>query len=259
MEPRRTHWQMPEGVTPGVWLYAAEPHIADEYDADFVGSPLFDFDERILARQLDRPGTVVDLGCGTGRSLLPLARRGFRTLAVDLSLPMLRIVGRKAASEGLRIDRIRANLVELGCLRKNVADYVLCMFSTLGMIRPRSNRREVLAHARRILKPGGRFVLHVHNFWFNLRDAGGRAWLVANFAQALVRRDIEPGDKFFHFRGISQMFVHAFRQGELLADLRQAGFRVEKWIPLSVDRQRPLPAGWFLGRFRANGWIVVCG
>lgn len=258
LESRRAQWQMPEGVPPGVWLYAAEPHIAEEYDADFVGHPLFGFDEQFLARRIDRPGLVVDLGCGTGRSLLPLARRGFPTLAVDLSLPMLRIVGRKAAEEGLHINRVRANLVELGCLRGQIADYVLCMFSTLGMIRPRENRRKVLVHARRILRPGGTLILHVHNFWYNLRDAGGRAWLWTSFTQALLRRDTEPGDKFFHFHGIPQMFVHAFRLGELKADLRHAGFRIDELVPLSVNRQRPLPFPWLLGRLRANGWIVVC-
>ena len=90
---------------------------------------------------------------------------------------MLRLVGQKAALERLPIARLRANLVELGCIRSGAVDYGICMFSTLGMIRGRQNRRRVLAHARRILKPGGLFVLHVHNLWYNLFDPQGRLWL----------------------------------------------------------------------------------
>ena len=72
------------------------------------------------------------------------------------------------------------------------------------------------------------------------------------------RRDVERGDKFFHYRGIPQMFLHAFTRGELVRALARADFRPRELIPLAVTRQRPLKAPWWFGRFRANGWIVVC-
>jgi SAM-dependent methyltransferase len=134
----------------------------------------------------------------------------------------------------------------------------LCLFSTLGMIRGRKNRRRVLDHVRRIVKPGGLFVIHVHNYWFNLFDPLGRRWLVKHFFERLKNREIEPGDKFFPFHGITQMFLHTFKQSELRQELRAAGFRFREWIPLCVDRQRPLAYPHWFGRFRANGWIVVC-
>ena len=34
-------------------------------------------------------GPIIELGCGTGRILLPLARDGVQVIGVDLSLPML--------------------------------------------------------------------------------------------------------------------------------------------------------------------------
>ncbi len=257
-DPRRAEWQLPRGVPRGAWEYAQAGHIAAEYDQYFAASPLFEFDEQILARHFVQPGLVIDLGCGTGRSLVPLARRGFRGLGVDLSLPMLGVLGQKADLERLPIWRLCANLVELDCLRDASADYALCLFSTLGMIRGCDNRRRVVLHAWRVLRPGGLFVLHVHNFWYNLFSGAGRAWLVRHGWECLTRRDVHRGDKFFDYRGIPRMYLHTFTERELRRLVRQAGFRLDELIRLDVDRQRPLRFPWLLGPLRGNGWIAVC-
>ncbi len=251
-------WRLPPGVTRGLWQYAQADHIADHYDDYFAQNSLFDFDRAVLERHFTQPGLLVDLGCGTGRLLVPFTRRGFRGLAVDLSMPMLEVVGQKAAEEQLPIDRLRANLTELDCLRDGVADYCISMFSTLGMIRGRANRLKALSHTRRILKPGGKFVLHIHNRWYNLFDPQGRVWLAKNLLASLAGRDQEPGDKFFDYRGIPNMFLHVFTRREIKADLRRAGFRIVEFIALDTQRRHALRRPWLFGRLRANGWIVVC-
>jgi ubiquinone/menaquinone biosynthesis C-methylase UbiE len=179
-------------------------------------------------------------------------------VAVDLSLPMLRIVGEKADEEGLTIHRVRANLVQLDGFRDDAADYCICMFSTLGMIRSRRNRHQFLTHARRILKPGGLFVVHVHNLWHGLFDSEGRRWLLGHLPAAMLSRRVERGDKFFTYRGVPRMFLHTFTQGELTRALGKAGFRIKELIPLNATRQRPLRNRWLFGWLRANGWIAVC-
>lgn len=255
---RRPSWQLPPGVTRGMWDYAQADHIAQDYDDYFALNRLFEFDEQVLAKYFTRPGLVFDLGCGTGRALMPLARRGFRGLAIDLSAEMLAVVGAKAAEENLPIDRLLANLVELDCLADNSADYCISLFSTLGMIHGQRNRDRALAHVRRLLKPGGVFVLHVHNYWYNLYDPGGPWWLLKNLLRATVRRDIEAGDKFFDYRRIPNMFLHVFRRRELVRALTQAGFKIRELIPLDPRRHRALRWPKLFSNLRANGWIVVC-
>ena len=250
--------QLPQGVTQGGWEYAQTRHIAEQYDAYFAENRLFQFDEQVLARYFSRPGLVVDLGCGTGRALIPLARRGCRGLGVDLSTHMLQIVGRKARREDLPIGLLRANLVELDCIRSGSVDYCICMFSTLGMIRGGENRQRALAHAQRILRPQGLLVLHVHNLWFAVFDAAGRHWLTRHLLGTLFSRDVERGDKFFDYRGIPKMYLHTFTRRELVGAIRKAGLGVEELIPLHRTRQRPLGYPWLFGWLRANGWIAVC-
>lgn len=257
ISPHKSDWQLPDGVPRGTWEYAQSREIAEGYDQSLADGPL-PFDLQVLQQRLARPGMLVDLGCGTGRLLLPFARRGFRCLAVDLSPPMLEIVRQKAAVEGLAVDRVLANLVQLDCLRGELADYVLCMFSTLGMIRGRQNRRQALRHMARILKPGGTLVLHVHNRWSNLWMPQGRGWLLRNLFASRFSSRVEPGDKFFAYQDVPQMFLHLYTRGELLSDLRSAGLAAHEIVPLETRRRHALPRAWLFGRLRANGWIAIC-
>jgi SAM-dependent methyltransferase len=253
----RPSWQLPPGVSRGLWDYVHAPHIADDYDDYFALNSLFETDGAVLRRHFTKPGLIADLGCGTGRALVPLVRAGHRGLAVDLSEHMLRIVREKAAAEDLPIDCLRANLVELDAIADAAVDYAMCLFSTLGMIRGRANRRRALAHARRILRRGGRFVLHVHNLWYNTHDPGGPVWLVHNLLTAPLSREVEVGDRWFPYRGLPTMFLHVFRWRELAGDLHAAGFRIVERVRLDAARRQPLKRPWLLPALRTNGWLVA--
>jgi len=251
-------WRLPPGVTRSLWDYTLAPHIALDYDEYFQGNSLFEFDEAFIAKHLQQPGWLADLGCGTGRLLVPFARRGFRGLAVDLSKHMLGVVAEKAAAEQLPVDRLMANLTELDCLRDASIDYAICMFSTLGMVQGADQRRRVMDHVFRVLKPGGIFILHVHNRWHHLYQPEGRRWLLSNLLRSWLWRDSEPGDKFFDYRGIPQMYLHAFTRSELRRLITSAGFKIVEMMPLDTERRHALPRAWFFERLRANGWITAC-
>ena len=229
--------------------------MAAEEDAYFAGHPLFQADARALDDRFSVPGRLVDLGCGAGRHAIRFARRGFAVVAVDLSRPMLEMVGVKAQDAGVRLLRVEANLCRLGCFPDRVFDYALSMFSTLGMIRGRTARRRALAEACRILRPGGRLALHAHHLWLNLRDRQGRAWLLGQACQALWPRH-ELGERRMTYRGIPGMRVHLYRWAELRRELRRAGFRIEEVLPLNEVSSEPIAAPWLAHSLRAGGWIV---
>lgn len=251
-------WLLPPGVPKGVWEYAHSDYIAAEYDETITDSDLLVFDQEIISRYCRRLGLVVDLGCGTGRALIPMLKRGCRGLGVDLSRPMLKQLRGKAEQAGLDPWLLQANIVQLNCLKDEIADYCLCLFSTLGMLLGRNNRRQVLHHVWRMLKPNGLFIIHVHNVWFQALTPGGRSWLIPHFIHTRLLGRGEFGDRFFDYHGIPNVFVHTFTRRELLSDLRRAGFREVKLIPLTIRRREPLQYPWFFGWLRANGWIAVC-
>jgi SAM-dependent methyltransferase len=253
----RPDWQLPRGVSRALLEHAELADVELAYNERFSRESEHELDEQILAEHLP-PGLFVDLGAGSGRLAIPLARRGLRCAAIDLSRSALAAILRQGEAEALPISCVLANLVELDCLRDQIADSCICMYSTLGMIRGQDNRQQFLRHVRRILKPGGRFVLHVHNRWYSLFQPQGRGWLLKNLLRSAVQRDVEAGDKYFAYHGVPNMFLHVFTRSELLRDLRTAGFAVERVIPLSIERRRALRMPWLLGRVRAGGWIVMC-
>lgn len=251
------HWRLPEGVNSALWEYTHTPRLALEEDDYFRGHPLFTFDARSLDDRFQTPGPLVDLGCGTGRHALRFARRGFPVVAVDLSRPMLQTVRTKAQSdpEPVKLLGVEANLCRLGCFADGTFDYALSMFSTLGMIRGRPARRRALAEALRILRPGGRLALHAHNFWLNLSDPQGRAWLARQAVATMLGRS-GVGDRRMTYRGIAGMEVHLYRWPELKGDLQSAGFRIDEVLPIHAVTARPIAAPGLAHPIRAGGWLV---
>lgn len=80
------------------WSY---DRIAEVYAADMGRSMAFD-DVGWYRRQCHRhPGRVLELGCGTGRVLLPLLADGIEIIGIDRSLPMLKRLQVEARALGL--------------------------------------------------------------------------------------------------------------------------------------------------------------
>lgn len=248
-------WSMPDGVDAPLWHYTHSARLALSEDDYFRGHPLFAADARLLDARLVEPGRLVDLGCGAGRLSLHFARRGFRVTSVDLSGPMLATARAKARAEGLAIDAVRANLCRMALFPQASFDDAIAMFSTIGMIRGRDNRRRALAEAFRILRPGGRLALHAHNLWLNLGDRQGRRWLIGQIWGAILGRP-GFGDRTMTYRGVAQMTVHLYRWRELRDDLHAAGFVLNEAIPLNSVTARVIRAPTILPGLRGGGWIV---
>jgi SAM-dependent methyltransferase len=257
MNPAPADWQLPPGVDRGLWDYLHDRALAQGYDAALADSPLFHFDQQFAEEHFDRPGRLIDLGCGTGRLLIPLARRGYWVLGVDLSEAMLEIVEGKARAAAVAVHRIKANLVELDAVCDRSFDYASCLFSTLGMIAGTEARQRVVAHVHRLLRPGGRFVLHVHNRWFNFWDPQGRRWLAGDLARSLTAR-AQGGDRLMPMHlGIAGLTLHLFTRREIIHLLRDAGFLIREVRPLSLSADGRLNHAWCVGGLRAYGYLVA--
>jgi ubiquinone/menaquinone biosynthesis C-methylase UbiE len=248
-------WQLPPGVNCGLWDYLHSESVARNYDAGLTGSSLFQIDQAYVERHCPTPGRLLDLGCGTGRLLVALARRGYRVLGVDLSPEMLRVAAEKAAAAGVSVDLLRANLTELDALRDGAFDYAACLFSTLGMVRGADNRRQAVGHAFRVLRPGGVFVLHVHNRWFNFWNPEGRKWLLRDL---WGRGDGERGDRTMPtHQGVAGLTLHLFTRGEAVRLLNGAGFRVREVRPVGLRPDGGLGWPWWFGWLRAYGYLLA--
>ena len=107
-------------------------------------------------------GAVLELGCGTGRILLPLARHDISVIGIDLSERML-------ARARTRLRRARlTSLVRLlrGDIRHlpfpdNRLGLVMAPYGILQSLTTDVDLRSSLRAAARVLRPGGRFVMEL--------------------------------------------------------------------------------------------------
>jgi len=249
-------WRRPRGVAPGTWEYVHQRSIADHYDAFVADTPLCGLDQQLLQESLPGPNrprseVIIDLGCGSGRSALPLAERGYDVIGVDLSRAMLEIMNGKfrAGCTAGTIFPVQANLVELGCFAEQSVDHAICLFSTLGMIHGRDNRRSMLNTLFKLVRPGGTFMLHVHHRWAALREHQGIRQLARSWWNAIQVRNSEFGDSTYAYRGLQSMFMHRFSKRELKQDLRATGWTIGRIDPISIDGSHINPKTFLPGGF----------
>jgi ubiquinone/menaquinone biosynthesis C-methylase UbiE len=87
----------------------ADPSMAERFDAmrfsGPIGTLLADTQEAVVAGFLGPVDgrAILDVGTGTGRAALSLARRGARVTGVDASAEMLRVAKERAAASGLSL------------------------------------------------------------------------------------------------------------------------------------------------------------
>ena len=114
---------------------------------------------------MDSKGPVLEVGCGSGRILLPTARKGVRIDGVDSSAAMLQRCASKLAEEAnetrslVNLYQDRASHFQLGKVYRlitapfRVVQHLLSLDEQLGF----------LHSASRHLEPGGRLVFDVFN------------------------------------------------------------------------------------------------
>lgn len=114
--------------------------------------------EKLALQPGDR---ILDLCCGHGRHLLDLMKRGYEVVGVDLSEYMLAKCREAAEMEGLKPNLIQADMREINF--DSEFDAVINLFTSFGYLESDDEDQKVLDAVSRALKPGGRFIMDIHN------------------------------------------------------------------------------------------------
>jgi ubiquinone/menaquinone biosynthesis C-methylase UbiE len=240
-------------------------HGWDEY------APFYDWENaRTLGRRdvafwqrvaAEADGEVLELGCGTGRITIPLAKHDIDVVGVDRSAPMLTRLRRRAES----IKITRADIRQLP-FKRGRFDMVLAPYGILQSLVRERDLAETLASVARVIKRGGTFGIDLVPDVPNWREysnkvqlrgaaAGGRTLtLIESVRQDRRRRLTTFTQRYLERRG-GRTRTHAFELTfrtltvrQMSARLERAGFQVEN--VLGDYRGRPWDS-------RADVWIIL--
>lgn len=218
---------------------AADAHfdeIAGRYCEQYsphVWKLLLDRKVSLIAAPLGSPpqaaGLGLDLGCGLGRQCVEMARRGYRVVGVDASRGLLR----EAARDG-------ASVVNGSALALPFPDAAFDFVYAVGVLHHLPDPESQTAACRevaRVLKPGGRFIVHETNTRNPLfRFYMGYVFPILKTIDEGTERWIEP------------------RRWESAAPLRLAELRYFTFLPDWIP-SRLLPAFLALERRLESSWL----
>jgi ubiquinone/menaquinone biosynthesis C-methylase UbiE len=163
---------------------------------------------------------LLDIGCGAGRNIVPLARLGWNAIGVDLSLPMIAAAATRVRDEHLE-THLRLALAGMHELPFPARSFDLIIAHGIWNL-ARSGRefRLALAEAARVARPRS-------------------ALFVFTFSRNTLPPDAQPVPNesfvFTQFSGQRQCFLTS---EELVAELDAVGFSPD---PLSPLRELNLP------------------
>ncbi|TDC74511.1 class I SAM-dependent methyltransferase [Streptomyces hainanensis] len=124
---------------------------ADEVARLVAGAPLLEFPEG---------ARVLDLCCGPGLFLVPLARCGYRVTGVDLSPAMLKRAEIACTQAGVTTPRLLT--ADMRTFREpDSFDVVLNVFTSFGYFDDPAENALVLRNAHDSLTPGGQLIVDV--------------------------------------------------------------------------------------------------
>lgn len=100
-----------------------------------------------------KPCELLELGCGTGRVSLPLARRGCRVTALDVNPELIDVLRRRAAASDVRIATVVADARSFELSAR--FDLVLAPMQLVQLLHTPKERGQMLSCIARHLRPGG--------------------------------------------------------------------------------------------------------
>jgi SAM-dependent methyltransferase len=228
--------------------YAAIADVYDLWSADMTADVPFYVSEAAAAT----PGPILEVGVGTGRVAMAVARAGVDVVGIDISPSMLDRARRRIADAGLssRIELVAADMRDFDLGRTFTV--AVLPYRVFAHALTTDEQVATLQSLRRHLAPGGRLVLNipVPRLGDLLSADGlrheGRFTLDDGTTAVLWRQtDYEPGTQLLHFRFVvdhldedgvvvrrvhGQSTVRQSSPGEIQHALARTGFAIaDEW------------------------------
>lgn len=229
--------------------YDQSPHLAEFYDhvVPYTERPDIPF---FVRAALDSTGPVLELGCETGRTLLPIARAGVPIVGLDLSRWMLERCRARAAAEPpevrARIELVAGDMRAFDLGRR--FSLITVPFRAFQHLISVDDQIACLRSVHRAIAPRGRLILDLFNpsIPFLALDPGERAF------EPEPPFDLPDGRRVTrHIRILARDRFLQVQEVEFRYEVLHAGGRTEE-----IFHRFPMR---YLFRYEAEHLLARCG
>jgi ubiquinone/menaquinone biosynthesis C-methylase UbiE len=185
---------------------------------------------------------ILEIGCGIGTDLARFAKGGAKVTAIDLSERAIGLAEKNFELRGLTGDISVANGEELP-FDDNSFDMVFAH----GVLQYTEDTQKMVDEARRVLKPGGKFISQLYN---------KKGWLIfmSKVAKVKLEHDDAPAFKLFTIKDYKN-FLKDFSEVEIVPTRFPVKSRLHKGLKGLLFNT------FFVGMFNAvpRSWVRKWG
>ncbi len=194
-----------------IWETFFDAHAPLYDENEFTKNTLQEVDFLLEELSLKPGALILDIGCGTGRHSIELAKRGYKVTGIDLSTKMLAKAAESAKAAGVNINWVRADATKFTLPPKYDGAICLCegSFGLLGhRDDPINQPLSILCNISSSLKKKAKVILTVLNATFMIRR--------------FTNKDVTEGR--FDPLDIVEESEHAPREGMPIIAVRERAF-----------------------------------
>ncbi len=123
------------------------------------------YEEKIIERFLQNKQKILSIGCGCGREVFDLSKRGFDVTGIDISEKMI-----KKANEISKKNKIKAKFytgdISKINLEKEKYDAVILFNCVINQIPSHKKRKNTIKNVHHSIKKGGLIIIVSNNFYY---------------------------------------------------------------------------------------------
>ncbi|HEX7401980.1 MAG TPA: methyltransferase domain-containing protein [candidate division Zixibacteria bacterium] len=148
------------------WQKFFDAHAPVYMDNIFTKNTVKEVDFLLKELRLPKRGSILDMGCGTGRHSIELAKRGYKVTGVDLSSGMLSQAKMQAQKAKVKVEWVQSDATRFKSKRPFDAAICLCE-GAFGLLGSADDTWEhdyaILRNINASIKPKAKFILTALN------------------------------------------------------------------------------------------------
>lgn len=206
------------------------------YDIDYTAWVCYL--EKIFQRFGSNPEVILDLGCGTGSTLIEFINQGKRAIGIDSSADMLAVAQNKLIEKNIQAQLIHQDMTDF--LYDEPVDVCVSLLDSINHVTDKKALQRMFSKIHLTLKPNGMFVFDINtlfkiehtmgnNVFYQVDDDCSYIWQCNyNKRKQLNRFDLtffqRVGDLYEKWEEIT--YERAYTEEEIIQLLKSANFEV---------------------------------